>query len=231
MKTFGEPMPKIKPFENHFAQYDAWFIKYRNVYKSEVKAVRCHLPEDGMGIEIGVGSGRFAQPLAIHYGIEPSARMRNLAVKRGVNVIEGVAEELPIEDHFYDFALMVTTICFLDDVSKAIGESRRIIKTGGKLIVGFIDKNSPVGKLYKEHQKENVFYRDALFYSVDEVVKFMKQAGFSDFYFTQTIFRMLDEIDENEKVKEGYGEGSFVAMSAKSRESLLQPKKMTPHAL
>ncbi len=32
---------------------------------------------------------------------------------------DGVAEKLPFEDHFFDFALMVTTICFLDNVKQA----------------------------------------------------------------------------------------------------------------
>lgn len=209
-------MPKIKPFEQHFDQYEEWFLENKAAYQSELEAVRRHMPKEGRGIEIGVGSGLFAEPLEIHYGVEPSARMRKQAVKRGVNVIESVAEKMPIADNFYDFALMVTTICFLDDVPKSITEGRRILKPGGKLIIGLVDKNSPVGKLYQEHQENNVFYRDAIFYTTNEVVAFMKEAGFRDFYFTQTIFKMVDEIKEPEEVKEGYGEGSFVVISAKN---------------
>jgi hypothetical protein len=39
----------------------------------------------------------------------------------------------------------------------------------------------------------------------------MRQAGFTDFIFRQTIFRSLSGVNENEPVKPGYGEGSFVA--------------------
>lgn len=117
-------------------------------------------------------------------------------------------------DDFYDFALMVTTICFLDDVPKSIIEAQRVVKPGGKLIIGLVDKNSPIGKLYQQNQQENVFYRDATFYSTDEIVALMKQAGFHGFYFTQTIFRVLNEISETEEVKKGFGEGSFVVISA-----------------
>ena len=206
-------MPKIEPFEKYTDQYEDWFVQNKYAFKVEIKAVRKHIPKQGRGIEIGVGSGLFAKPLRIHIGLEPSVKMRSIAVKRGVNVVDGTAENLPFMDDFYDFALMVTTICFVDDVEKSIHEAKRIIKPGGKLIIGLIDKNSPIGKMYKEHQKESVFYKDASFYSTDEIVGYMKKTGFQDFYFTQTIFTSLDKINENEQVKEGFGEGSFVVIS------------------
>jgi ubiquinone/menaquinone biosynthesis C-methylase UbiE len=206
-------MPKIEPFEKYTDQYEDWFVQNKYAFKVEIKAVRKHIPKQGRGIEIGVGSGLFARPLGIHIGLEPSVKMRSIAVKRGVNVVDGTAENLPFMDDFYDFALMVTTICFVDDVEKSIHEAKRIIKPGGKLIIGLIDKNSPIGKMYKEHQKESVFYKDASFYSTDEIVGYMKKTGFQDFYFTQTIFTSLDKINENEQVKEGFGEGSFVVIS------------------
>jgi hypothetical protein len=88
-----------------------------------------------------------------------------------------------------------------------------VIKCGGKLIIGLIDKNSTIGKLYQKYRKQNVFYQYATFYSPDEVTFLMKQSGFFEFYFTQTIFRMLDEINKPEIAKAGYGEGSFVVIS------------------
>ena len=211
-------MSKIEPFEKHFIQYEDWFVQNRYAYQSELEAVRRHLPAGGRGMEIGVGSGLFAEPFGIHYGVEPSARMRKQALQRGViNVVDGAAEKLPFEDHFFDFALMVTTICFLDDVKQAFREAWRVIKTDGKLIIGFVDKNSSLGKLYEKHKNENVFYRDAMFYSLDEVAGFFNQAHFYGLKYTQTIFRMLDEIKEPEDVKEGYGEGSFVVVSGIKR--------------
>lgn len=207
-------MPKIEPFEQHIDQYEDWFVKNCYAFRSEVNAIRRHLPEAGRGLEIGVGSGLFASPLGIGYGVEPSARMRTEALKRGVDVVDGVAEALPMDDDFCDYALMVTTICFLDDVPQSLAEARRVIKPDGKLIVGLVDKNSPLGKLYQLYQDQNVFYRHAVFYSTEEVVAMMKEAGFHHFYFTQTIFRMLEEIEKDEEVREGYSEGSFVVISA-----------------
>ncbi|MBW2332751.1 MAG: hypothetical protein JRF08_04675 [Deltaproteobacteria bacterium] len=58
-----------------------------------------------------------------------------------------------------------------------------------------------------------MFYKIATFYSVDEVIPYLKKTGFRSLAFTQTIFHTLEEIKELEAIKEGYGEGSFVVVS------------------
>ncbi len=206
-------MPKTEPFERYFEKYEDWFVQNRYAFQSEVEAVRRHLPSTGRGLEIGVGSGLFAEPLKIHYGLEPSEKMRNQAGKHGVIAVEGVAEKLPFENGFYDYALMVTTICFLDDVPKAFKEARRVIKPDGRLVIGYIDKNSLVGRLYQKHKAENVFYHDARFYSVEDIKNFFKQTGFRDLRYTQTIFKPLNKIKKPEPVREGYTQGAFIVCS------------------
>ena len=205
-------MPKISPFEKYTRRYETWFTKNRWVYEAELRAVKVSLPKSGRGVEIGVGTGRFAAPLKIKLGIEPSSRMRDIAQKRGIQVLDAVAEKLPFDDHEFDFALMVTTICFVDDIYKAFQEAKRILSKGGFLVVGELDRNSHLGQRYAKLQNENVFYKEATFYSVDEIVKVMKQSGFGGFVYQQTIFHSLAEVTDNEPVKPGYGEGSFVVI-------------------
>jgi hypothetical protein len=51
------------------------------------------LPEGGTGIEIGVGTGRFAAPLGIKVGVEPARAMGEIARReRGIEVVAGVLE-------------------------------------------------------------------------------------------------------------------------------------------
>jgi ubiquinone/menaquinone biosynthesis C-methylase UbiE len=207
-------MPRIGPFETHTKEYEEWFQAHECVYLSELSAVRKFLPEGGLALEVGVGSGRFSGPLGIKIGIEPSREMCKIARDRGIEVVEGVAEELPFGDSIFDVALMVTTICFVDDVDAAFSEVFRILKPNGSLIIGFIDKDSPVGRSYQEHKDESVFYRHASFYSVPEVSQHLKKAGFSNLSYAQTIFRCLPEINAQEPVRDGYGEGSFVVIKA-----------------
>ncbi len=207
-------MPKVEPFEKHRDRYENWFERHRYAYLSELEAVRRLLPKEGKGAEIGVGTGRFAAPLGIKLGVEPSKAMAEIARKRDVEVIEGVAESLPFPDESLDYLLMVTTICFVDDPEKALREAYRVLKPGGALIIGFVDRDSPIGKYYEEHREESVFYRDARFFSTEELLELLKKVGFRKFEIVQTLFHRLDEIKDVEPTKPGYGEGSFVVIKA-----------------
>jgi ubiquinone/menaquinone biosynthesis C-methylase UbiE len=207
-------MAKTKPFDEYASQYEDWFERNKFAFESELQAIREQLPKSNNGIEIGVGSGRFAAPLGIKIGIDPSRKMREIAQKRGIEVIDGVAESLPFDDSQFDFALMITTICFVDDIEASFQEAYRVLKPDGFLIIGFIDRESDIGKLYQQHKGESVFYRIATFYTVDDIVFNLKKAGFKNFNFTQTIFHNLAEIRDIEPIKEGYGEGSFVVIRA-----------------
>lgn len=208
-------MAKTKPFEEHLLLYEEWFESNRFVYESELFAVKNQLPGGGRGVEIGVGSGRFAVPLGIKIGVEPSVAMRGMARDRGIEVIGGVAEALPFKDYEFEFALMVTTICFLDNTESALKEAYRILKPNGSIMIGFVDKDSLLGKLYLKRRHKSLFYGIATFYSVDEVTNYLRKTGFRDFEFCQTIFKPLKEIHALEPVKEGYGQGSFVVVSAR----------------
>ncbi|HBF43902.1 MAG TPA: SAM-dependent methyltransferase [Desulfobacteraceae bacterium] len=216
-------MPKIAPFEKNAGQYEDWFKKNRWVYEAELRAVKAIMPAGGYGVEIGVGTGRFAEPLGIKIGVEPSKRMAVIAENRGIQVLDGVAEELPFDDFTFDFALMVTTICFVDDINRALLEAHRILSHGGFFIIGFVDRNSMVGQTYLDHREENVFYKDATFFSVDEVVELMDNAGFSDLTFKQTVFKELSKTTRYEPVKPGHGEGSFVVIRGRKGEAKTLP--------
>ncbi len=204
-------MAKTESFDRFYREYEDWFERNRDVYKAELELIRSLLPQ-GKGIEIGVGTGRFAAPLGIKIGVEPSDVMAEVARKRGIEVLKGVAEALPVPDESYDFALMVTTVCFVDDVLKSFKEAFRILRKGGVFIVGFVDKNSPLGKRYQEKKNKSRFYKEATFYSTEEIVDFLKKAGFSEISAKQTLIekdgKMLSVI------KDGSGEGGFVAVRA-----------------
>ena len=208
-------MVKIKPFEKYTDRYEEWFEKYKYAYLSELKAVDSLLPENRENcLEIGVGTGRFAAPLGIKYGVEPSKNMAEIAKQRGIIVYEGIAENLPFEDERFDCVLIITTICFVDDVEKTLKEAYRVLKKGGYIVIGFIDKDSPLGKHYQQIKEKNPFYKEAKFISTKELVKILKKVGFKNFTFVQTIFHKPEDIKQIEPIKEGFGEGSFVAVRA-----------------
>jgi len=208
-------MAKTKPFDEHLSEYEQWFSENHYVFESELLAIRKLMPEKGKGIEIGIGSGIFAIPLGINEGIEPSKVMREKAKERGLHVLDGIAENLPLADKSYDIALMITTICFVDDINRSFSEAYRILKNDGVLILGFVDKESPVGKLYLALKESNIFYKDALFYSTEEVYKYLWGNNFRIIKTTQTVFGQLKEINNIQKPENGYGRGSFVVIKAR----------------
>lgn len=209
-------MSQTLAFDQHVAEYEEWFEKYPFVFQSELEAIRDILPagDNIYGIEVAMGTGRFAEALGIREGIEPSANMRSLATKRGIEVMDGKAESLPYKDNKYDFVLMTFCISYFDDLHEAFKEAYRVLKNGACLIVGFIDKESAIGRMYEARKPQSVFYRSANFYQVDRVAEELKKARFRDLTYTQTLFKGLDEIRSFEIAKPGYGEGSFVLIKA-----------------
>jgi SAM-dependent methyltransferase len=205
-------MGSVSVYDEHASEYDAWFDKHNLWFQSEVAAIQKVFPKTGKGIEAGIGSGRFAQALGIKEGVEPSEGMAALARQRGLKVLKGSVEDLPYEDESLDYVLMVTVDCFLDDLSKAFQEIHRVLKHRGSLIIGMIDKSSPLGTAYQEKKKDNVFYCEATFHTVEELTSALKKSNFNEFNYWQTLINILHETLE--EPQPGYGRGGFVVISA-----------------
>ncbi|MGB2660926.1 MAG: class I SAM-dependent methyltransferase [Candidatus Omnitrophota bacterium] len=199
-------------FDKYYKRYDAWYNENKLAYLSELEAVKKVLPTEGHGLEIGVGSGRFAAPLGITVGIDPSKKMVELARGREVDARLGVGEELSFKDSTFDYAAIIVTLCFVQDPEKVITESARVLKSDGKVIIGIINKESFLGKFYQK--KGSIFYGQARFFDIEEVVQMLRASGFSNFSYYQTIFDYPDKLSAVEKPLEGFGEGGFVVISA-----------------
>ena len=211
-------MVELEVFNNFALEYDKWFENHEVEYALELKAIREYLPKEGDGIEIGAGTGRFTQPLGISLGVEPSEAMRSLALSRGTNVVAGTAESLPVVDGTYEYAVLVTTVCFLDEPELAFKEVYRVLKAEGFIIVGLIDKDSKLGKKYEDKKNKSKFYKNANFHSVVEIQKKLEKAGFSNIECIQAL--LPGDTYENYKpeVKQGYGEGSFVVLRGQKHD-------------
>ena len=206
---------KIQPFETRAAEYDEWFDKHPFVFESEVEAIRDMLPPgNSRGIEVGLGTGRFSIALGLKEGVEPAFAMRRIAYSRGIEVMDAVAERLPYKDLHFDFVLMASCVSYFYDMHAAFLEANRVLKHKGALIIGFIEKESIIGKFYEQMRQKNTFYKQAAFYSAPKVIAELELAGFHATEISQTLFHYLTEINEFEPAKPGYGEGSFVVIKA-----------------
>lgn len=133
-------MNSIEVFEKYAQKFDEWFGANRFAYESEVLALRKFVPTSNNGLEVGVGTGRFAVPLGIKVAVEPAKAMADIARKRGIQVCEARAEKLPFGDSSFDFVLMVTTLCFVQDPIQALNEVRKVLRPGGHNIIGMTDR-------------------------------------------------------------------------------------------
>lgn len=200
-------------FDRYYKKYDAWYDKNKFAYLSELEALRKVLPRKGRGLEVGVGTGRFAAPLKIAVGIDPSKNMIRIARQRSVNARVGSGECLPFRNATFDYVAIIITLCFVQDPQKVLKEARRVLKKKGKIIIAIIDKNSFLGKFYQK--KKRVFYKQANFFSVREVRDLLKATGFSRFSHYQTIFKLPDKINSIENPQKGFGKGGFAVICAK----------------
>lgn len=202
------------PFEEFAAEYDNWFETHRFAYQSEVKAVRRFIPPQGVGVEVGVGTGRFSASFNITIGVEPSEKMAAIARSRGIDVRISCAEKLPFGSQSFDFVLMVTTLCFVENPLLALQEAVRVLKPNGRLIVAIIDKESTLGKKYEAMKASDRFYEGAKLFSSQEIIKLLEPLGLIMVQSCQTIFSDPETMTAPDVVKEGYGEGAFVVVSA-----------------
>jgi ubiquinone/menaquinone biosynthesis C-methylase UbiE len=140
--------------------------------------------------------------------------MASVARQRGIEVYEARAEALPFADESFDSVLMVTTICFLIDPLQSLREAWRVLKPRGHIVIGMIDKDSYLGKSYEAEKIKSTFYRYGHFYSVTQVIDWLKRSGFGEINTRQTVFKLPREMTAVEPVKDGCEEGGFVVIAA-----------------
>jgi len=173
-------MNGVTVFEENADHYDRWYDENESVYRAEIEALRRFVPAEGRGIEVGAGTGRFSVPFHVRAGVEPAMGMARIAKRRGVPVVRAMGERLPFCDGLFDFALLVAVVCFVESVPELLDEVGRVLKPGGCIVIGFIDRDSPLGRHYESRRESSTFYRGIRFYTAGEIVSFLREAGFDE---------------------------------------------------
>ena len=198
---------KIRAFDSLAWAYDAWFEQEgRLIFALEVEALKHVLPLlPKPWIEIGIGSGRFAQALGIDIGLDPSSGLLKIARNRGARVLLSRGEEAPFKDGSFGAIFFIVTLCFVDSPERILSEAARLLKSQGKVVLGLVLKESPWGQLYqREKETGHRFYRHATFYSYAEVEMLLMQTGFSIEKVASTLFQNPGKVNHIELPRQGF---------------------------
>ena len=209
------------PFDELAAAYDAWFEEEGKLpFEIEVRAFReimASLPKPWL--EVGVGSGRFAQALRIETGIDPSIKLVEMARRRGITAFMGKGEQAPFEDRSFRTVFLIVTICFVDSSRDVLREAHRIMAPGGKAVLGLVLKESPWGRFYQEKKRQgHRFYKYATFYSYNDLAELLKQTGFAIERVISTLFQKPGEVASMELPQGNYSPdaGFTITVAGKS---------------
>ncbi len=191
------PSTEASPFDDLASVYDAWYEEEGKLtFDIEVRAFRELLPLlPKSWLEVGVGSGRFAQALGIESGIDPSVELAEIARRRGITVHQGKGEKTPFDKESFGTVFLIVTICFVDSPRDVLREAYRILKPGGKVVLGLVLKESPWGKFYEQKKQQgHRFYQYATFHSYNGLTELLKQTGFSIERVISTLFQKPGEV-------------------------------------
>jgi SAM-dependent methyltransferase len=217
---------EYSPFDDLAQEYDAWFDKEGSlIFPIEVEAFKSLLPTlPKPWLEIGVGSGRFAQALGIETGVDPSSKLLQMARRRGINVFLGRGEQELFDEGAFGTVFLIVTLCFVDSPLGVLKEAHRILMPNGRLVLGFVPKDSPWGELYQQKKEEgHRFYRYAKFYKCSEVARFTVRAGFMGERMVSTLLQRPGEVEHMEAPREGYDiEAGFTIIVAEKRAARLE---------
>lgn len=195
------------PFDILASEYDVWFERDgKPIFDIEVEAFQKLLPLlPKPWLEVGVGSGRFAQALGIETGIDPSAKLLEIARERGITGYLARGEDKFFDADTFGTVFLIVTLCFADSPMDVLREAHHIVKEGGKAVLGLVLKDSPWGKYYRAKKKEgHRFYQYATFYSYREVSALLEHSGFIIEKVISTLFQQPGAVSKLESPLEKY---------------------------
>jgi ubiquinone/menaquinone biosynthesis C-methylase UbiE len=97
----------------------------------------------GRVVDVGAGNGanftHYPQAVDEVIAVEPEAYLRARATETAaaatvpVQVRDGLADDLPLEDASVDAAVVSSVLCTVPDPGRAVAELRRVLKPGGEV--------------------------------------------------------------------------------------------------
>jgi SAM-dependent methyltransferase len=166
-------------------------------------------------LEIGVGTGRFADALGIDVGVDPASGVLPYGKRRGVRTVRAMGRALPFQDGEFGAVFVIVTLCFADDAAQLLREAARVTRPDGGIVVGIVPAENPWGRFYASRGKRgHIFYSEAKFYTLEQVRDMARLAELRGDRVVSTLFQRPGQGPlEIERPREGEDKrAGFVAM-------------------
>ncbi|HON33754.1 MAG: class I SAM-dependent methyltransferase [Thermovirgaceae bacterium] len=174
-------------FDDHAKSYDEWYTTPIGKWIDEIET-RCAFgllePRSGMKIlDAGCGTGNFSLKLArlgcAVTGVDLSGEMLAIAIEKAeaesleVKFLSMDIKTLEFDDGAFDAVVSMAALEFIQNPLDAAEEMFRVVRKGGRLVIGTINRLSPWGELYMEiGRRSDSVYRHARFLSLEEMSRF-----------------------------------------------------------
>jgi ubiquinone/menaquinone biosynthesis C-methylase UbiE len=180
-------------FKDLAARYDAWYQTplgaFAHALELDAILALAGVKPGEQAVDIGCGTGIYTVELAQRgarvIGIDPSMEMITIAQEKlrqaGLtgHFVCGSAGALPFRSQKFDLALAVTSLCFVHSPDRAIEEMRRVLRPGGRLVLGELNCFSPwaAWRRLKGFFRETI-YNQAHFWNRQELEGLLRAQGF-----------------------------------------------------
>lgn len=196
-------------FDSEAKSYDSWYDSKLGAFVDKVEtnlALGLFKPEKGSKIlDIGCGTGNFSIKLEKMgfkvVGIDISGEMLEAARKKAraegleIEFYEMDIYSMKFQDEAFDGAISMAAFEFIKEPEKAAAEIFRVVKKGGQILIGTINRDSSWGRLYQaEYFKENTVFKYADFKGLEDL-KALKKENIRDA--GECLFIPPDEKEEN----------------------------------
>lgn len=211
-------------FEHYAERYDMWYTRHPVLARNEARVVTMAVRKRPVA-EIGAGTGFFADRVKAEAALDPSLQMllEGKRKRRWVEAVQALGEYLPLRSSSIGTALLVVTLCFLDNPHPVLREAARALKPGGELVACIVPRNSPWGTYYQEKARRgHPLYRAARFYTVKETITLLRQHGLTPARILATLHQPPTSPPEPEEPREEKPEeaekAGFACIAAENRQ-------------
>ena len=196
-------------FDSKADTYDSWYTTPLGAYEDELENALVFRHVGGIRgktvLDVGCGTGLYsirlseggADVTAVDISLKMIEIARRKAQDRGQYIWYDEADmaKLPYENRTFDMVVSITALEFAADPLLALMEMARVLRPGGKLVVGVLNNDSPWADARRERAKrEASIYGTAHFFSSSDLrLLFHRTGTFGALTMESCIYTFPDE--------------------------------------